>query len=421
MEEIYTIDARDKQVLIISDTHIPFSHCDYISFLKHLKETLNPEIVIHIGDELDFHANSFHSQNQSSENTLGASQELDDAIIEIQEGLHKLFPKMYLLESNHGSLLTRKFKHHGLPIRSLKPMHELYETPLWSWHFHILLKTNLGDVYLCHGKSKNPSTYCKEMGCSVVSGHFHESLSINWFDSHIKSRFAMYVGCLVDQSRYAFEYAKTNTKIFQIGCGSIDKEGLPHIHKMVMDSNNRWKFRSQLEKQIEYKKDYCIVNIIKRNGEKDKCYIDKEDLHYFQENAVITTTLSKQNKTKYCKVPIGDKKYKFLHCLILGHKENHQIDHINGNGLDNRKSNLRFVTASQNMQNSKNRSKHGKGVQLRTYKNGAAKYRARIRKNGTLYNLGEYKTKIEAMKAYDKKAIELFGKDCMTNKKLGNY
>ena len=52
-----------KSVLIISDTHIPYHHQDLIPFLKDLKNIMKPDKVIHIGDELDKHALSFHDSD----------------------------------------------------------------------------------------------------------------------------------------------------------------------------------------------------------------------------------------------------------------------------------------------------------------------------------------------------------------------
>lgn len=87
------------------------------------------------------------------------------------------------------------------------------------------------------------------------------------------------------------------------------------------------------------------------------------------------------------------------------------IDHINGDGLDNRKENLRMVTNHQNRLNS------------RTYKTNQAGYkgvspiqtvtglrwRSTITLNGTQHHLGCFDTPTEAALAYDLKSLELFG------------
>ena len=231
------INGINKTVLIIPDTHIPYSHPDYIKFLKAVKEKLNPEISIHLGDEVDHHSISFHDSDTSLDS---ADIELDKAIIEIGEGLHKLFKKLYLLESNHGSLVYRKMKHHGIPIRVLKPLNELYETPLWEWHHDLILLTNMGPVYFCHGKSKSYGKLAKEMMCSAVQGHFHGNFEITWHRSAMATRFNMFVGCLVDEDSMAMAYARNNLPKPILGCGYIDPSGMPHLIRMVLDKNGRW-------------------------------------------------------------------------------------------------------------------------------------------------------------------------------------
>ena len=62
---------------------------------------------------------------------------------------------------------------------------------------------------------------------------------------------------------------------------------------------------------------------------------------------------------------IGSKGHIFLHRAIMKSPKNLEIDHINGNGLDNRRSNLRFATHKQNIRNQqkqKNRTSKYKGV-----------------------------------------------------------
>lgn len=95
------------------------------------------------------------------------------------------------------------------------------------------------------------------------------------------------------------------------------------------------------------------------------------------------------------------------------------VDHINGNSLDNRVSNLRWVTPRQNNMNvrpSKSKCKF-KGVCFRGQIN---KYEARITDNGKTVTIGYYDTEIEAAKAYNKKSIEVFGEYARPNQ-LDNF
>jgi hypothetical protein len=99
--------------------------------------------------------------------------------------------------------------------------------------------------------------------------------------------------------------------------------------------------------------------------------------------------------------------------FILGVHGNNKkvIDHINGNKLDNRKSNLRIVTQAQNMQNTKLSltSNTGiRGVGRILYKSGNARFKAYIRADGNQYYLGVYKSLDEAITARRKAEAELF-------------
>ena len=95
-------EEDNSSVLIISDMHIPYQHKDALDFLSDLKAKYKPTRVICMGDELDKHALSFHD---SDPNLKSAGDELELSLPTIQE-LKKLFPKMDLLESNHGSCIS---------------------------------------------------------------------------------------------------------------------------------------------------------------------------------------------------------------------------------------------------------------------------------------------------------------------------
>ncbi len=104
-----------------------------------------------------------------------------------------------------------------------------------------------------------------------------------------------------------------------------------------------------------------------------------------------------------------------MHQIIMGRRLGLEIDHKNGNGLDNRRSvNLRFCTHSQNCQNRQPQggtSKY-KGVSWKK-KNG--KWQVQIGTNGKRQYLGIFDDEIEAAKCYDRKALKIFGKFACIN------
>ena len=105
-----------------------------------------------------------------------------------------------------------------------------------------------------------------------------------------------------------------------------------------------------------------------------------------------------------------------MHQEIMGTVEGKVIDHINHNGLDNRKANLRFVTAQQNTWNKRKQkgsySSRYKGVHwVKCEKN----WRAVITCNKKVIYLGRFDDEEAAAKAYDEKAKELFGEYASLN------
>lgn len=99
----------------------------------------------------------------------------------------------------------------------------------------------------------------------------------------------------------------------------------------------------------------------------------------------------------------------YMHREIMGAMKGQEIDHRGGNSLDNRKSNLRFCTRSENLQNqhrTKNNSTKFKGVSWHKLRH---KWQAYINFNKTRIQLGYFDNENDAAKAYDIEATKLFG------------
>lgn len=94
------------------------------------------------------------------------------------------------------------------------------------------------------------------------------------------------------------------------------------------------------------------------------------------------------------------------------------VDHIDGNIYNNRFSNLRLATYSQNQANS-TCNRDGRSLPRGVYKRGA-RYRAQIKYDGKLHCLGSYDTPEQAFDAWSQKAKELWG-EFATERSQGTF
>lgn len=89
---------------------------------------------------------------------------------------------------------------------------------------------------------------------------------------------------------------------------------------------------------------------------------------------------------------------------MTGRIPKHQVDHINGIRTDNRFSNLREATNSQNQANAKRPSHNTSGFKGVSFNKASGKWQANIRVNGRQIHLGSHKTPENAHRAYQEAA-----------------
>ena len=111
---------------------------------------------------------------------------------------------------------------------------------------------------------------------------------------------------------------------------------------------------------------------------------------------------------------IASRRMGLLHRLIMNCPKGMTIDHINHDKLDNRKSNLRICTQSENSQNIGKKKTNTSGYKGVSLDKNTGKWRASIMKNRKSYVIGNYNTPEEAHAAYCKTAKELHGEFAKT-------
>lgn len=103
----------------------------------------------------------------------------------------------------------------------------------------------------------------------------------------------------------------------------------------------------------------------------------------------------------------------YMHRFIMDAPKGMQVDHINGDGLDNRRSNLRLATSSQNGWNRRARRPRKRAYKGITPKGG--KWLAKIVANGKTYHLGYFSSPALGAAMYDLAALALHGEFALLN------
>ena len=228
-----------RRIMVIGDLHAPYTHVDALPFLKHVRDTYAPDMCVQVGDETDGHAISFHD---SDPNLDSAGMELEKAKV-VLENLHELFPNLLVCDSNHGSLVYRRAKAHGLPVQFIKKYRDIlfpeHGAPAWSWADAWVLNTPLGPVRFQHQVSGDFMLNASHERTSLVLGHEHGRFEVQYAASSTALYFGAYAGCLIDRKSLAFAYGKLHRKKPILGCMVIT-DGCPQLIPMLMNEEGRW-------------------------------------------------------------------------------------------------------------------------------------------------------------------------------------
>lgn len=225
-----------KSILCISDTQFPFQHPDTFPFLKAIKTKIKPDLIIHQGDEVDFHALGRWSVDPDG---YSAGMELELAL----EGMHELysmFPTAHVCTSNHTVRPLKKAFESGIPQKFMRDYHEFLEAPsTWKWAERWIFNKTIFE----HGENVSginaALNAAKQNMQSTVIGHQHSGGGVKYYSTYDRTIFGMNTGCLIDIDKYAFTYGRRSRSKPTLGCGVIIND-IPQFIPMYIDKHRRW-------------------------------------------------------------------------------------------------------------------------------------------------------------------------------------
>lgn len=224
-------------VLVIPDYQTPFEHEDAVEFLKLVKKTHQPDVVVQIGDLLDQH---YYSKYGPSSKAVDGKEEIKQAVINLRAGLYKLFPEVFVCWGNHDLRISTRASSAGLDSSLLKTYEEIIQSPK-GWLFSD--KWEIDGVIYEHGIGRSGYQGALKAAQanmqSTVIGHLHSCAGILWYGNKKKLIFGFNVGALVDDNKYAFEYARFSSQKSILGCGLVI-DGIPVFIPMLLGNDGRW-------------------------------------------------------------------------------------------------------------------------------------------------------------------------------------
>jgi hypothetical protein len=145
--------------------------------------------------------------------------------------------------------------------------------------------------------------------------------------------------------------------------------------------------------------------------------VDDEDYHLV---AAFKWYAEKDNRTFYARTGIYSSRGQpfakvAMHRLIIGADPRQKVDHWDGDGLNNRRDNLRVASTSQNGANQRISMNNTTGFKGVSFSKREGRYQAALEYGGKLIWCGYHDTAAGAARAYDTAAIKYFGEFARLN------
>lgn len=140
--------------------------------------------------------------------------------------------------------------------------------------------------------------------------------------------------------------------------------------------------------------------------------VDDEDYEFLSQWKWCT--FKREGYTSYA-IHSQNKKTTYMHRLLMKAKKGEHVDHINHDGLNNQRSNLRLCTRAQNQWNARKSKKNTSGYKGVMWHKSNKQWEAKIMANRKYMYLGSFQKKSDAVKVYREAAKEYHGEFANTN------
>ncbi len=203
-----------SRVLVISDTHIPWEHKDYLKHCKKVYKRFKCNKVVHIGDLVDAYGFSYFDKSADS---ISLTEEITKVEKHMKPWI-KAFPNVTVTIGNHTIRAVRRLVGSGLPKRLWPSMNEVFNVHEgWQFVDHVYID----GTYFTHGEQGDARKLCLSNQANTVSGHAHTKMGIEYHTNRQgEVLWGMQIGTGIDHDAYVFDYAK-NHKSPQLGCGVV--------------------------------------------------------------------------------------------------------------------------------------------------------------------------------------------------------
>lgn len=210
------------RVLVIGDTHEPVCRAGYLDFCTDVGEKYRCNVVVHVGDLIDWHGISFHARQPECP---GVRDEYRMAKARIRRWF-KRFPNMKWCIGNHDERPARLAKSVNIPEFMLKPYNEIWGVPSWEYEFDFVIDETLYKHGTGLGGVHPAWNLMNKSKMSVVMGHCHSRAGTKWSVNRFHRFFCVDTGCGIDDRTFQFAYGKHLIERSVLACAVID-DGQP--------------------------------------------------------------------------------------------------------------------------------------------------------------------------------------------------